>query len=288
MGLRRSPNTVEFYRYAYKRLDRFLAGRPEQTFAQWSPLLADQYGKWLADGGAGPTTVKHYVDALRTLAGWSVKEGYLRRDPLERHAPLKATPATVPGYRLEDVAAMVKCCNLATARGRRQLAMLLLFLDSGLRVSELCALTLGDLQLDKGTAVVRHGKGDRFRLVSYAAPTAEALRRYLLRDHPAGDSPSAHLFPGEGGGPLSRFTANRIMGRLAKRAGVTGDRLGCHRLRSACATQSLLAGANLAFVQQLLGHEDVSTTQRYVRFLDDDLRRQRQESSPVARLKGVR
>jgi len=67
-------------------------------------------------------------------------------------------------------------------------------------------------------------------------------------------------------------------------AGVTGDRLGCHRLRSACATQSLLAGANLAFVQQLLGHEDVSTTQRYVRFLDDDLRRQRQESRSLIQI----
>lgn len=287
MELRRSPATVQFYRYAYRRLERFLAGRPEQTFAQWSPLLADQYGKHLVEDGVRPTTVKHYVDALRTLARWSVQEGYLKRDPLARLTPIKATPATVPGYRLEDVAAMVKCCNRGTARGRRQLAMLLLFLDSGLRVSELCALRLGDLHLDKGTAVVRHGKGDKFRLVSYAPPTAEALRRYLLLDRGADEAPTAYLFPGDGGA-LSRFSANRVIGRLAKRAGVVGERLGCHRLRSACATQSLLAGANLAFVQQLLGHEDVSTTQRYVRFLDEDLRQQRVESSPVARLRGVR
>jgi integrase len=194
-------------------------------------LLADHYGKWLAETGVCAVTVKHYLSALCTLTSWSVKGGYLKRDPLERYTPIKATPAVVPGYRLEEVAAMAKCCNRATLRGRRQLAMLLLVLDSGVRVSELCALTIGDLQLEKGTAVVRHGKGDKFRLFSYAAPTAESLRRYLLLDHHGGENSKDFLFPGEDGGRLSRFAASRVISRLAKRAGVSGDRLGCHRLR---------------------------------------------------------
>jgi site-specific recombinase XerD len=111
MELRRSPATVQFYRYAYRRLAQFLATRPEQTFAQWAPLLADHYGKWLAETGVCAVTVKHYLSALCTLANWSVKEGYLKRDPLERYTPIKATPAVVPGYRLEEVAAMAKCCS---------------------------------------------------------------------------------------------------------------------------------------------------------------------------------
>ena len=158
----------------------------------------------------------------------------------------------------------------------RNAAIIEILLGTGLRVSELCSLVVADLYLDRGAAqvLVRHGKGNKTRLVAISASLATYLVGFLKwkasTDEPfASASP---VFMSERGGKMHRSAVHRIWKAALESAGLP-TRFGVHATRHSYAVEVYRKTRDLRLTQRLLGHSSPNTTQVYASLLDDDVRR---------------
>ena len=157
--------------------------------------------------------------------------------------------------------ALLEAPDPRTPAGRRDRAMLELLYATGLRVSELCGLTLNDVDLEARVLKAR-GKGNKERMVPVGAPAAAAVRAYLqggTRDRLLHGRRSLDLFVTPRGGRLTRQGFAKLLDRHARKAGIR-RRISPHKLRHSFATHLLAGGADLRAVQAMLGHADVATT----------------------------
>jgi len=158
--------------------------------------------------------------------------------------------------------------DTTTSRGMRDRALFELIYSSALRAGEASRLTCGDLDLASRLARIRMSKFDRDRVVPLTDEAVEALRCWLQFDVEE-DTP---VFPGEGGG-ISSACINKRFKTLLKRQGRYRPGLTTHQLRHACATHLIERGAELRYVQELLGHASLETTVRYTKNLVEQLKK---------------
>jgi integrase/recombinase XerD len=164
---------------------------------------------------------------------------------------------------IDQVERLLGAPDMKTALGKRDRAMLELGYGAGLRVSELCGVELHDLKEEERLVLVR-GKGKKERLVPYGRHAARALTNYLDsgRPHLAGERVVSFVFLNRRGGNISRVGFFKNLKRYAAVAGIE-TAVSPHVLRHSFATHLLHGGADLRYVQELLGHADISTTQIY-------------------------
>ncbi|HAG07199.1 MAG TPA: site-specific tyrosine recombinase XerD, partial [Peptococcaceae bacterium] len=161
-----------------------------------------------------------------------------------------------------EVERLLAAASPTTVLGVRDRAILETLYATGLRVSELTALNVQDLDLS-GELVRCLGKGCRERIVPIGTVCAKYVRLYLDRARPSLDKRgNCRLFLNRRGGTLTRQTVHKLICRYARRAGIS-KRVGPHTLRHSFATHLLDNGADLRVVQEMLGHADISTTQIY-------------------------
>jgi len=168
-----------------------------------------------------------------------------------------------------------------SADSDRDTALVLTLLDTGVRASELCGLTIGDLDTRTGALQVRKGKGRKGRTVYIGPQARRALLRYLMTR--PDDPPSAALFPSLATGrPLTRNALLLLCRRLGARAGVPD----CHphTFRRTFALESLRAGMDIIRLARLLGHSDLQTVRQYLALVESDLEQAHREHGPVDRL----
>lgn len=257
-----SENTRKAYRSDLLLLQAWLQARGsvlEQARAEdlWAFLSAE------TAAGASARTSARRLAAIRHFFRYLLREGRIRRDPaLELRAP--RMPRALPHSLGErDVERLLAAPVPHTGRGLRDRAMLELLYATGLRVSELVALRLDQLNLRIGAVRVT-GKGGRERIVPVGDEARYWLERYL-REARSGLLRGRRLdtlFPSPRRAHISRQAFWVLVRKYAAAAGISGD-LSPHRLRHAFATHLLEHGADLRAVQMLLGHRDVSTTQIY-------------------------
>lgn len=208
-------------------------------------------------------TLSRRLSSLRQLYGYLVREGRMLHDPsarIESPRPGRSLPKSLTE---EDVEALLQAPSTAVPLGLRDRCMLEVLYATGLRVSELVALTFTQINLRQGLVRVT-GKGNKERLVPLGAEALEWLRKYLEEARPALVKNSAvdALFPARNGAMMTRQAFWHLIRRHARQAGITKP-LSPHVLRHAFATHLLNHGADLRVVQMLLGHSDISTTQIY-------------------------
>jgi len=216
----------------------------------------------LGDTGLATRSVARHVSAVRGFFGFLLEDELLELDPSETlRAPNWGTKLPVI-LSLDEVEALLEAPDPEQPRGLRDRAMLEVLYATGVRVSELCGLQLGDLREDAQFLLVE-GKGSKERLVPLGSKAMEALGRYLREARPVLPGAAGRaLFPGPSGRPLRRQTLWKIIRGHARTAGITKP-LSPHKLRHSFATHLLERGADLRAVQALLGHADISTTQIY-------------------------
>ncbi len=264
-----SPRTIEWYRMILVRLVRALdAGR---TVDGLDPA---ELRAWLVElrTTLAPISVAGYVRTLRVFGNWLAAEG------LAEAAALRGLRRPrVPHKLIEPVADDVLRRLLAISSVRDR-AIVLLMLDTGLRLSEVAGIRLGDLRPD-GTLKVR-GKGSRERIVPVGSTARNAIVRYLGVRGPGG--PDDALFLGRRGELGVRGIA-QVFRRLKARVGVS-DRLSPHSLRHTFARSYLVNGGDVFSLQRILGHTTLDMVKRYVALSDTDLATRHRDASPADRL----
>ena len=264
LAARRSPRTVDAYRRALAGLGTFRDGPVgDATTAELEGWVA----RMRADGLAG-STVARRIAAVRSFYRHQLLLGARSDNPAceltlpRRGRKLPRTLSPAESERLIDAAAGT------TPRAMRDRALVELMYGSGLRVSETVGLTRPSVDLE-GRIVRVLGKGGKERIVPLGRPAAEAVRRYLALGRPHLDRRHRpDLFLNARGGPLTRAGAFLILRKLAERAGLEPGRVHPHLLRHSFSTHLLEGGADLRSVQEMLGHADLSTTERYTHVSD--------------------
>ena len=242
---------------------------------------------WLAsmdDAGSASATLQRRVACVHGFFAWTEKEGHLPANPAAR---LKAPRKRRPLPKVIAAGAMGESLAGAEARADehrdpvaiRDLALVELLYSSGLRVSELCTVGLGDIDRERRSVTVR-GKGGKTRTVPLGMPALRAIDQWLEVRHAiaTGESPD-RLFLGARGGELDARVARRVVHAATAAAGAG---TGPHGLRHAMATHLIEGGADLRSVQEMLGHASVATTQIYTHVTSERLREAYRQAHPRA------
>ncbi|SEL20532.1 site-specific tyrosine recombinase XerD [Ectothiorhodospira marina] len=258
-----SEHTLAAYRSDLSGLERWLDGQGGDLAGADRHLLLAYLAQRL-EQGARPRSMARLLSTLRRFYGHLLQVGQIREDPTVRiDAPRLGRP--LPDSLTEaEVDALLAAPDTEDTTGLRDRAMLELLYATGLRVSELVGLRLGQVSLNHG--VVRtQGKGGKERLVPLGEEALDWLERYLAESRPGlmqGHGQSEALFVTRRGAGMTRQAFWYMIRRRAQTAGIHKP-LSPHTLRHAFATHLLNHGADLRVVQMLLGHSSLSTTQIY-------------------------
>ncbi|WP_437384829.1 tyrosine recombinase XerC [Plantibacter flavus] len=272
---RLSVQTVRAYRSDLRQLASFAEERGVQAVDAVSlDLLRD----WLwhaSEAGASKATLARRTATTKAWSAWLLRTGRITTDVAARLRSPK-TGRTLPrvvgrGPFDEILADLEERASSGEPNALRDLAVVELLYASALRVSELCGLDRGDLDLDRLTVRVT-GKGDKERVVPFGVPAQSAIVDYLMSARPtllargvASDrrpGAGSALFLGTRGGRLGARSVYTLVARLLESV-PGGGPAGPHALRHTAATHLLDGGADLRAVQELLGHSSLATTQIY-------------------------
>lgn len=269
-----SPVTIRNYKLI---LDRFVL--PVWGEREVNEITKQNVIDYLAsqkDRGVSNATVQIHWKVLRSFFRWAAGEFGIVRPDLEVKAP-KFANKHIEALSRETVEKMMKA-----ARSLRNKAILLLLLDTGLRVSELCRVALRDCDQDTGMIQIRAyqtGAKSRPRVVYMGAATRAAVWRYIAsRDNLRPEDP---LIATIKGGPLNRLSVANIIDRIGEAAGV--GPVNPHRFRHTMAIEYLRSGGDIFTLQRILGHSSLEMVRRYLDICQDDVRDAFRKSSPVDR-----
>lgn len=266
-----SPNTIEGYEMDLDKLRTYCEEKNvdfvKMDFDQLQEFIFEQF-----------KTVKSEATQARVLSGlhswfrFLLYKDYIEQDPSELLEGPKKSKHLPTVLTLDEVNAMMAAIDLSSNEGHRNRAMMEMLYGSGLRVSELVNLQLSKIYLDEHYMLIE-GKGSKQRLVPIS-PVAEEWFGYWMQERstwPVKPEAKDIAFVNRYGRPLTRAMVFTIVRNLCAEAGITKT-VSPHTLRHSFATHLLQNGADLRVIQQLLGHEDLATTEIYTHLDVQDLR----------------
>jgi len=229
-------------------------------------------------------TIKSYHSSLRTFFNWLVAEGDLDTSPMERITPPVDRPDQVQPFTTTQLKAMQQAASRAS---RREAAVFCVFLDTGIRASELCGLTVADANLTDGQLLIRSGKGGKARSVPISSDTKRALYQWLKErgEVELGDP----LFPSTRGVRAGEHMTKEGMLKMVRRwgtaAGFSRTRLSPHTFRHTFAVTFLRLGGDVFTLKAILGHESLTMVNRYVALAQADVTRKHALFSPLSSIR---
>lgn len=281
-SLGRSEKTIYHYEDSFRLMDVYLSevGQEPTTEA----LVTQTFQGLVAYLKRTPTRL-HRGDTERSIHGihgvmkdwraftrWAYEEGHIKALP---KVPVPKLPEEMfPVLTEADLSRIFACKQLDTATeiGTRNRALIAFMLDTGVRLNEVAGLELADLDLRDGMAKV-WGKGNKERMVFFSPGVSEALERWLN-------------VRGDESGPLFWLTDHGIimlLKRIKKESGL--PRLHAHQLRHTAATMMVRQRADLHTVKRILGHAQLSTTEKYLSMATEDLKAKHSSSSPFEKIR---
>jgi integrase/recombinase XerD len=284
-----SGNTIEAYR---NDLTQLLSFAEEETSKKSIIPAWDNFSRQsmlsymlnLKERNYAVTTVARKVAAAKSFFNFMVSEGKLREDPTENISSPKVGKPLPDALSISQVRKLIEQpAKTTTPDARRDRAMLELLYASGMRVSELISLNLGDVDINN--CFVRcFGKGSKERMVPIYPQAAKIVDEYIKEVRPlwANRETEKALFLNQRGERLTRQGLWQILKNYAKDAGLD-KQVTPHTLRHSFATHMLSGGADLRSVQELLGHANISTTQIYTHLTSEHVRNTYEKAHPRAK-----
>ena len=299
-GGNHSQKTLEWHATALGLLRCYL--EEEQEITQVEDVDAAAISGWFAylrtqPGQRGKPrcerTVQTYARSARAFFHWLARRDLLEGNPFDQVAFPKVGRPRIQTIEPEEFEQLLQACALqgesgwlaerATARNR---AIFWLFYDTGIRVSELCGLRLGDFDRKRGLLTVT-GKGTKQRRIAVGNTCQRHLLHYLDHHRPGREELAAwgsvgedHLFLSETRTPLTKNGVEMLFKRVRERAGLMYKRISPHILRHTFAIHYLVLGNDPFSLQELLGHEDMATVKLYMHMNDTTIQAQKRKYSP--------
>lgn len=300
----KSPYTIRNYRTSFAKLQTFLGGidQSDPALASIDRATLTDFLAWLHTYTSQPAgaakrapvalsakTILNIHADLSSLWQWATEEGFVPANIVRRIEPPNPKSPAVDTFTQKQIEAMLDICqrkqtwnapdNEQTgAIADRNHLIILLLIDTGLRASELCDITLDDIDLAANKIRII-GKGDKERFVYFGKRTAKAIWRHITPRLTAEERHLLTVGPAHDPRPLTRFVLRQILVRIGERAGVPN--VYPHRFRHTFAITYLRNGGDLFTLQEILGHSDLDMVRRYARIAQTDCARAHQKASPV-------
>jgi integrase/recombinase XerD len=276
-----STNTLQSYKRDMARLQAWAEKKNKPLEA----LERKDLREWIASmsrEGLAPTSISRALSAARGFFSFLMLDGHMKQHPADDiHAPQRNSH--LPRFLTEEeMERLLFAPDIKTEHGVRDRAMLELMYAAGLRVSELCGLKVGDVDID-GAVLTCHGKGSKQRRIPIGKSAVHWLQRYLAIRDRSGSQPILFLNRGRG---LTRQLAWSIIKTHAASAQVPD--ISPHTLRHSFGTHLMQHGADSRSVQAMLGHADISTTEIYTHITDLHMRKAYDRFHPRAHGKDPR
>jgi len=300
-ALGRSNKTIFWYLGILKQYLAYLAsiglvkpinelGIPELTEYI---IHLQQVTKWPNDpnikkekGGLSPFSIQGHVRAIKAFWSWLYKQGYVEINNLAKFPLPKVPKNIIKTLTIEQIKSLLKAIDKHTAVGFRNYCILLLLIDNGMRISEALCIQIADLDLQKCRVKIT-GKGNKERVVPFSSFTRKELLKYIKHYRPdLCNLDSPYLFPAGDGNHVSVNSIQQAIRRLAEKAGLYGIKCHAHIFRHTFATLFLAKGGSDMVLKEIMGHESLQTTQKYVHLQPEDLQKQHWKYSPVDDLFG--
>ena len=252
----------EFTRFLHN--NNFIKSQDEIINAE--PENIREYLSYLYRQKVKKVTVNRKVSSLRAFYKYVLRTGKIKNNPAEMIQTLKTEKYMPTFLSVDEMFELLKERDESSVLSLRNRAILEIFYSSGLRLSELAGLDLIDLDFNQKLVKVR-GKGRKERIVPVGGPALKAVQEYLekigeIRKDTNGDILKKPLFLNARGERITTRSIARIVNEITSKSGI-GRKISPHALRHSFATHLLNAGADLRSIQELLGHESLSTTQKY-------------------------
>jgi site-specific recombinase XerD len=294
----KSARTVEYYRDNLRRFLWFVEKQSwpddvsrltEWQIREFLGYVAGEINRWGLKGNGSETskrkathsTVFHYFVALSCFFNWINREGFVQHNPMTKIEIAKPKPRIITPYRIEEIKQMLAVCDYdlehhAKFLGSRNRAIILVLLDSGVRLSELVGMKISDIDQERGHIRVL-GKGSKERMVRIGKTAQRALWHYLVYRPENGKK---ELWLTEEGKPLTDPGVQSLVKRLKQRAGVDSEGT-VHRFRHTFALSFLRLDRNPFNLQYLLGHSSLEMVRHYTATLGmEDALKAHENASP--------
>ena len=300
IGGNHSEKTVEWHRTALGLMHLFFQEELEITLID--AIESDDISAWFAHMRTTPgardkirseRTIQTYARSARAFFHWLVRRGTLETNPFDRVVFPKVGRPLIQTITTEEFEKLLLACAppretgpFAERAAVRNRAILWLLYDTGIRVSELIHLRLGDLDRKKGVVTVM-GKGSKERRIALGQNCLRNLSYYLDKHRPDeeeladwGSMGEDHVFLSETRQSLTKNGMEMLFKRLKERSGITGKRISPHIFRHTFAMNYLIKSNDPFSLQELLGHEDLTTVLNYIHMNDTVLQEQKRKYSP--------
>lgn len=279
-----SPKTLSGYKV---NVGAFIRYMQQQGLSDLDSIKPAHIRRWLIhrqQKGVSNAQLHNDYRQPRTFWRWCMREELTENDPFAKVDKPRLVPVVKPVLTHEEVQALLNACEGTDWLRRRDKALILLLLDTGLRIHEAHALTVGDAKRD---AVLIRGKGGKQRVVFLSAEVRLALHKYLKACPHTVHRDDAPLWWNKDGKPMTLWALIESIDRIGKRAGMP-KHLGAHVFRRTYATWCLRSGIDLEHLRQLMGHSDYTVLRQYLTLVESDLKRAHQQHSPLSMLQRKR
>ena len=269
-----SANTIESYMRDLEQFKHFILRRYDVEPKRVERQMIERYMEWLYERGREKSSQARNLSGIKSFYNFLLLSDIVESSPAEHILPPKAGRHLPDTLSVEEIDRIIGSIDYSTAKGLRDRAILEVLYSCGLRVSELCDLKLGDLFFGEGYIRVT-GKGDKQRLVPISGIARDRIQLYLEVRHTDRRSEDS-LFLNNRGSKLTRVMIFTIIKQAAMLAGID-KKISPHTFRHSFATHLLEGGADIRQVQELLGHENILTTEIYTHLDTTHLRQTVQE-----------
>lgn len=267
---RLSDNSVEAYMRDLEQFAHFILHKWDVPPRKVEREMVERYLEWLYERGREKSSQARNLSGIRSFFNYLLLNDEITTSPAEEISSPKASRSLPDTLSTAEIDLLISSIEIDTTKGLRDRAIIELLYSCGLRVTELVSLRVGDLFFGEGYIRVI-GKGDKQRLVPISALARERISLYLDKRKAARSSEEV-LFLNNRGRQLTRVMIFMILKQAALRAGID-KQISPHTLRHSFATHLLEGGAGIRQVQELLGHENILTTEIYTHLDRQHLRR---------------
>jgi integrase/recombinase XerD len=272
-----SDGTISFYKKKIYKFFLFLKLFYVDNLEQITPNLIRGFLIHLQEHGHNAGGIDTFYRSIRTFLNWCEKEYELMnwKNPILKVKRPKVPEIILDPVKIDEVKKLINVCNKDTFQGFRNIAILIILLDTGVRASELLSIELDDIDFVENKILIRYGKGKKFRYVIFGYASKSILKKYLnLRS-----DKNRFLWVCQDGTNLSYSGVRSFIRRLSKKANIDPPAL--HDFRRCFAITMLRNDVNIFALQKLMGHSDSSMLKRYLKQLIQDIQIAHQKSGPV-------